>query len=89
MKLYEKLINREANLAVVGLGYVGLPIAVAFAEKVNTIGFDINEEKIADYQNVNCTPIVRQYDILKNNWGDFLCQREYQTKDIRQSLRSV
>ena len=38
---------------------------------------------------VNCTPIVRQYDILKNNWGDFLCQREYQTKDIRQSLRSV
>ena len=51
MKLYEKLINREANLAVVGLGYVGLPIAVAFAEKVNTIGFDINEEKIADYQN--------------------------------------
>ena len=52
MKLYEKLINREANLAVVGLGYVGLPIAVAFAEKVNTMGFDINEEKIADYQNV-------------------------------------
>ena len=51
MKLYEKLINREANLSVVGLGYVGLPIAVAFAEKVNTIGFDINEEKIADYQN--------------------------------------
>ena len=51
MKLYEKLINREANLAVVGLGYVGLPIAVAFAEKVNTMGFDINEEKIADYQN--------------------------------------
>ena len=38
---------------------------------------------------LNCTPIVRQYDILKNNWGDFLCQREYQTKDIRQSLRSV
>ena len=38
---------------------------------------------------MNCTPIVRQYDILKNNWGDFLCQREYQTKDIRQSLRSV
>ena len=38
---------------------------------------------------MNCTPIVRQYDILKNNWGDFLCQREYRTKDIRQSLRSV
>ena len=50
MKLYDKLINREANIAVVGLGYVGLPIAVAFADKVNTIGFDINAEKIANYQ---------------------------------------
>ena len=50
MKLYDKIINKEANLAVVGLGYVGLPIAVAFADKVNTIGFDINAEKIADYK---------------------------------------
>ena len=51
MELYDKIINREANLAVVGLGYVGLPIAVAFADKVNTIGFDINEEKITNYKN--------------------------------------
>ena len=50
MELYDKIINREANLAVVGLGYVGLPIAVAFADKVNTIGFDINEEKITNYK---------------------------------------
>ena len=50
MKLYDKIINKEANIAVVGLGYVGLPIAVAFADKVNTIGFDINAEKIANYQ---------------------------------------
>ena len=50
MELYDKIINKEANLAVVGLGYVGLPIAVAFADKVNTIGFDINAEKIADYK---------------------------------------
>ena len=51
MELYDKIINREANVAVVGLGYVGLPIAVAFADKVNTIGFDINEEKITNYKN--------------------------------------
>ena len=51
MELYDKIINKEANLAVVGLGYVGLPIAVAFADKVNTIGFDINEEKITNYKN--------------------------------------
>jgi len=50
VELYDKIINREANLAVVGLGYVGLPIAVAFADKVNTIGFDINEEKITNYK---------------------------------------
>ena len=50
MELYDKIINREANVAVVGLGYVGLPIAVAFADKVNTIGFDINEEKITNYK---------------------------------------
>ena len=50
MKLYDKIINKEANIAVIGLGYVGLPLAVAFADKVNTIGFDINEEKIADYK---------------------------------------
>ena len=50
MELYDKIINKEANIAVVGLGYVGLPLAVAFADKVNTIGFDINEEKIADYK---------------------------------------
>lgn len=50
MKLYEKLLKGEEKLAVVGLGYVGLPIAVAFAEKVKTIGFDINRNKIEQYQ---------------------------------------
>lgn len=48
--IYKSLVNREKNLAVVGLGYVGMPIAVAFAEKgINVIGFDINKEKIALY----------------------------------------
>ena len=36
---------------------------------------------------VNCTPFVRQYDILSNKWGVLLCQKEYQTNDIRQSSR--
>ena len=49
--IYEKLKNRETSLAVVGLGYVGMPIAVAFAEKgLNVIGFDNNEEKIELYK---------------------------------------
>ena len=51
MKLYEKLINKEENLALVGLGYVGMPIAVAFAKKgLNVIGYDLNREKIELYR---------------------------------------
>lgn len=50
MSLYEKIINREEKIAVVGLGYVGMPIAVAFAKKVNVIGFDLNEKKIEMYK---------------------------------------
>ena len=49
MKLYDKLLKGEEKLAVVGLGYVGMPIAVAFSSKVSTIGFDINKQKIEKY----------------------------------------
>lgn len=44
--MYEKLINKEATLAVVGLGYVGLPIALEFAKQIKVIGFDINAERV-------------------------------------------
>lgn len=50
MNLYEGLVSRKENLALVGLGYVGMPIAVAFAEKVNVIGFDTNSQKIDLYK---------------------------------------
>lgn len=51
MSLYQKLVNREEKLALVGLGYVGMPIAVAFAKKgLRVIGFDLNEEKINLYK---------------------------------------
>lgn len=52
MALYEKLIKKEEKLSLVGLGYVGMPIAVAFANKgINVIGFDLNKEKIELYKN--------------------------------------
>lgn len=51
LDLYEKLVKKEEKLSLVGLGYVGMPIAVAFARKINVIGFDLNEEKIEMYQN--------------------------------------
>ncbi|AHF15083.1 nucleotide sugar dehydrogenase [Niabella soli] len=44
--MYQQLINKETKLAVIGLGYVGLPIALAFARKIQVIGFDINPERI-------------------------------------------
>lgn len=47
--LYKKLINQEESIAVVGLGYVGMPLAVAFAKKLKVIGYDRNEEKIEQY----------------------------------------
>ncbi len=50
MDLYQKLLNRETKLSLVGLGYVGMPIAVAFARRIDVIGFDLNERKIALYQ---------------------------------------
>ena len=45
-KIYQQLIDRETSLAVIGLGYVGLPIALEFAKKINVIGFDISQERI-------------------------------------------
>ena len=51
MDLYKKLITREEKLSLVGLGYVGMPIAVAFAKKIEVIGFDLNKNKIELYKN--------------------------------------
>ncbi|MBR3019918.1 MAG: nucleotide sugar dehydrogenase [Clostridia bacterium] len=51
MNLYEKLVNKEEKLSLVGLGYVGMPIAVAFARKIDVIGFDLNARKIEMYKN--------------------------------------
>lgn len=49
--IYEALVNKKENLALVGLGYVGMPIAVAFANKgINVIGFDLNKAKIELYK---------------------------------------
>ncbi|HSR39969.1 MAG TPA: Vi polysaccharide biosynthesis UDP-N-acetylglucosamine C-6 dehydrogenase TviB, partial [Phnomibacter sp.] len=46
MAIYDQLLNKQEKLAVIGLGYVGLPIALEFARKVSVIGFDINQERV-------------------------------------------
>jgi UDP-N-acetyl-D-galactosamine dehydrogenase len=50
--IYDRLVNQEAKLAVIGLGYVGLPIALEFARKIKVVGFDINQQRV---------------DMMKNN----------------------
>lgn len=50
MGLYEDLVSGREKLSLVGLGYVGMPIAVAFAKKINVVGFDLNEKKIELYK---------------------------------------
>ncbi len=51
MKKYQELLNKETKLAVIGLGYVGLPIALEVAKHIQVIGFDINESRIQLMQN--------------------------------------
>lgn len=50
MSLYEKIVNGEEKISLVGLGYVGMPIAVAFSKKVKVVGFDLNAAKIELYK---------------------------------------
>lgn len=72
MTLYERLINKEENLSLVGLGYVGMPIAVAFAKKgLNVIGFDLNKAKIDLYKSgVDPTKEVGD-ETIKNTTVEF------------------
>lgn len=49
--IYQNLISGKAKLALVGLGYVGMPIAVEFAKHIKVVGFDINEKRVEEYKN--------------------------------------
>lgn len=49
MTIYQELLNKKTSLSVIGLGYVGMPLAIAFSKKIKTIGYDYNKEKIDLY----------------------------------------
>ena len=73
MNLYEKIVNKEEKISLVGLGYVGMPIAVAFAKKIKVIGFDNNAAKIELYRNgIDPTNEVGN-DVIKNTTVEFTC----------------
>lgn len=64
--LYLKIIDRKEKISLIGLGYVGMPIAVAFAKKANVIGFDLNKDKIELYKKgIDPTKEVGN-DVIKN-----------------------
>ena len=68
--IYEGLISGKEKLALVGLGYVGMPIAVEFAKHVNVMGFDINEKRVNEYKNgIDSTNEVGE--AIKNTTVDF------------------
>lgn len=68
--IYQGLISGKEKLALVGLGYVGLPLAVEFAKHVGVIGFDINEKRVNEYRNgIDSTNEVGE--AIKNTLVDF------------------
>lgn len=68
MNLYDQLINKQAKLAVIGLGYVGMPLAIAFAKKLDVIGFDANEQKVQLYnQGIDVTREVGNETIQESD----------------------
>lgn len=73
--IYSGLISGKEKLALVGLGYVGMPIAVEFAKHVQVIGFDINEKRIEEYRNgIDSTNEVG--DAIQNTTVEFTAHPE-------------
>ena len=65
------------NIAVIGLGYVGLPLATNFGIKYNTIGYDIDEDRISQLKNnIDVTREVSEKEILKSKKIKFSCKEE-------------
>lgn len=73
MSIYQNLLDGTAKLSLVGLGYVGMPIAVEFAKHVKVVGFDINERKITQYKaGVDSTKEVGDEAVAKTS-VEFTC----------------
>lgn len=71
MSLYEDIVSGKEKVSLVGLGYVGMPIAVAFARKIQVVGFDLNAAKIDLYKSgIDPTNEVGD-DVIKNTTVEF------------------
>ena len=88
MNLYEKIENRKEKISLVGLGYVGMPIAVAFAKKANVIGFDISQDKVDLYKKgIDPTKEVGD-EIIKETTVEFTAD-ENKLKDAKFHIVAV
>lgn len=89
MLLYKQIINKEEKIALIGLGYVGMPIAVAFAAKgIEVIGFDSNKAKIELYKSgIDPTEEVGD-EIIKNTTVQFTCE-ETKLRDAKFHIVAV
>ena len=89
MLLYKQIINKEEKIALIGLGYVGMPIAVAFATKgIEVIGFDSNKAKIELYKSgIDPTEEVGD-EIIKNTTVQFTCE-ETKLRDAKFHIVAV
>jgi len=76
MNLYEEILSKKEKVSLIGLGYVGMPIAIAFAKKIDVIGFDLNKQKIDMYKSgIDPTKEVGD-DAIKNTTVDFTCDEK-------------
>lgn len=71
MKLYDRIIKGEEKISLIGLGYVGMPIAVSFAKKAKVIGYDLNEKKIELYKNGIDPTLEVGDEAIKNTTVEF------------------
>ena len=89
MLLYKQIINKEEKIALIGLGYVGMPIAVAFAAKgIEVIGFDSNKAKIELYKSGIDLPEEVGDEIIKNTTVQFTCE-ETKLRDAKFHIVAV
>lgn len=88
MKIYEDIVNKNVKISLIGLGYVGMPIAVSFAKKVNVIGFDTNVQKIELYKN-GIDPTLEVGDQVIQSSEVYFTSEESDLKDSKFHIVAV
>ena len=88
MTLFDSIVGREEKISVVGLGYVGLPLAVAFAKVADVVGFDISREKVEQYRKgIDATKEVGDQAVQETT--AFLTWEEKHLKDCKFHIVAV